>query len=94
MLFEKYLAHRKAILITLDDALFPKKDYLLQVYYLFAEFMAYSEHIDSQAVLDFMRDEFLEAGEIDIFQKVVKQFGISEKYEENFNLLHQTAVCH
>ena len=91
MSFEKYLANQKAIIITLDDALFPKKDYLLQVYYLFAEFMAYSAQIDSKAMLDFMREKFLAEGDVDIFEKTALEFRIAAKYKQNFNLLHETA---
>jgi len=91
MSFEKYLSHKKALIITLDDALYPKKDYLLQVYYLFSEFMAYSEQIDAKAIVDFMSKEYLENGEKDIFAKTAVNFNISDKYEHNFNLLFETA---
>ena len=91
MLFEKYLSHKKAIVITLDDALFPKKDYLLQVYYLFAEFIEYSEQIDSKLILDFMQHEYMAQGEIEIFEKTAMKYNIPQKYKENFSLLHETA---
>ncbi|SOD11668.1 haloacid dehalogenase [Pedobacter xixiisoli] len=91
MSFEKYLSNKKALIITLDDALYPKKDYLLQVYYLFSEFMAYSEQIDAKAIVDFMSKEYAENGEQSIFAKTATQFGIPEKYEQNFNLLFETA---
>lgn len=91
MSFEKYLSHKKALIITLDDALYPKKDYLLQVYYLFSEFMAYSEQIDAKAIVDFMSKEYLESGEQDIFAKTAAKFNIPDKYEHNFNLLFETA---
>lgn len=91
MSFEKYLSNKKALIITLDDALYPKKDYLLQVYYLFSEFMAYSEQIDAKAIVDFMSREYLESGEQDIFAKTAHEFNIPDKYEHNFNLLFETA---
>jgi len=91
MSFEKYLSNKKALVITLDDALFPKKDYLLQVYYLFSEFMAYSEQIDAKAIVDFMSKEYTEHGEQDIFVKTTTKFNIPDKYEHNFNLLFETA---
>lgn len=91
MSFEKYLNHKKAVVISLDDALFPKKDYLLQVYYLFAEFIEYSEQIDAKAILSFMSEEYAERGEHDIFAKTAAKFNIPEKYEHNFNLLFETA---
>lgn len=91
MSFEKYLSNKKALIISLDDALYPKKDYLLQVYYLFSEFMAYSEQIDAKAMIDFISKVYTEDGEQDIFAKTAAQFNIPDKYEHNFNLLFETA---
>lgn len=91
MSFDKYLSNKKAVIITLDDALFPKKDYLLQVYYLFSEFMAYSEQLDSKAVVAFMSKIYQEDGETQIFEKTATKFQIPEKYQQNFKLLHETA---
>ncbi|RZL39201.1 MAG: haloacid dehalogenase, partial [Pedobacter sp.] len=91
MSFDKYLSNKKAVIITLDDALFPKKDYLLQVYYLFSEFMAYSEQLDSKAVVAFMSKIYQEDGETEIFEKTAAQFQIASKYQQNFKLLHETA---
>lgn len=91
MSFEKYLSNKKALIITLDDTLYPKKDYLLQVYYLFSEFMAYAEQIDAKAIVDFMSKEYAENGEQNIFAKTAAQFSIPEKYEHNFTLLFETA---
>lgn len=91
MSFGKYLSNKKALIITLDDALYPKKDYLLQVYYLFSEFMAYSEQIDAKAIVDFMSEEYKNNGEQDLFKKTASKFDIPEKYEQNFDLLFETA---
>lgn len=91
MAFEKFLADKKAVAIVLDDALYPQKDYLLQVYYLFSEFMEYSEQIDAKAIIDFMSAEYEKAGSIDIFKKTADKFSIPEKYQHNFDLLHETA---
>ena len=91
MSFEKYLSNKKALIITLDDALYPKKDYLLQVYYLFSEFMAYTEHLDAKAIVEFMSEEYKTHGEQDLIKKTASKFNIPEKYEQNFNLLFETA---
>jgi len=91
MSFEKYISNKKALAITLDDALYPKKDYLLQVYYLFSEFMAYTEQLDAKAIVDFMSKDYNEHGAKNIFAKTAAQFGIPDKYEQNFNLLFETA---
>ena len=91
MSFEKYISNKKALIITLDDALYPKKDYLLQVYYLFSEFMAYSEQIDAKSIVDFMSEEYKTHGEQALFKKTAAKFDIPEKYHQNFNLLFETA---
>lgn len=91
MAFEKFLTDKKAVAIVLDDALYPQKDYLLQVYYLFSEFMAYSEQIDAKAIIDFMSSEYEKEGSSDIFAKTAAKFSIPEKYQHNFDLLHETA---
>ncbi|WP_461790285.1 haloacid dehalogenase [Pedobacter sp.] len=89
--FDKYLKAKKALIITLDDAIYPEKDYLLQVYYLFSEFMAYTEQFDAKLLLDFMKTEFDRSGAQAIFKKTAVKFGIEDKYEHNFDLLHETA---
>jgi hypothetical protein len=91
MFFDKYLNGKKALIITLDDTVYPEKDYLLQVYYLFSEFMAYTEQLDAKRLLDFMKAEFDRDGAQAIFQKTAVKFDIVSKYEHNFNLLHETA---
>lgn len=89
--FEKCLAQKKALIITLDNALYPEKDYLLQVYYLFSEFMAYTEQHDAKLMLDFMKEEFEKNGAAEVFNKAATKFGIDTKFEHNFNLLFETA---
>ncbi len=91
MAFETLLQHKKAFVFGLDDVLYPKKDYLLQVYYLFSEFMAYTEQLDSGAMIAFMQNEYLTNGADAIFDKTAAQFGIDNKYRHNFDLLHETA---
>lgn len=81
----------KSLVFMLDDVLYPQRDYLLQVYYLFSEFMAYTEQLDAKAIVGYMRAEYDREGAIDIFSKTALQFGIAEKYRNNFELLHQTA---
>ncbi len=91
MYFEKYLNDKKAVVINLDDALYPQKDYLLQVYYLFSEFMEYSEQIDAKAILKFMSEHYAAHQADQIFEVTAKAFSIPDKYQANFNLLHENA---
>jgi len=82
---------KQIVIFELDDVLYPEKDYLLQVYYLFAQFIEYSEQKNAQAILDFMRGEFEQSGVEDLFLKTSKAFEIDAKYQYNFDLLHQNA---
>lgn len=91
MAFEPFLKAKQGFIFGLDEVLYPQKDYLLQVYYLFAEFMAYTEQLDSKAIIAFMQTEYLEHGPQAIFSKTAKQFNIDGKYQHNFDLLHENA---
>lgn len=91
MAFEQYIKGKKAVVFGLDNVLYPEKDYLLQVYYLFAEFISYTEQMDAKEILAFMTSEYTANGEINIFEKTADKFNIPLKYSSNFILLHQTA---
>ncbi|GGE45101.1 FMN phosphatase YigB (HAD superfamily) [Pedobacter psychrotolerans] len=85
------LKNKEAVIFELDDVLFPEKDYLLQVYYLFAQFIEYTEQKDAGATLAFLQAEFKQNGVDELFDKTAAQFGIDAKYRYNFELLHQNA---
>ncbi|WP_316827747.1 HAD family hydrolase [Pedobacter miscanthi] len=87
----QYVKDKQLIIFELDDVLFPEKDYLLQVYYLFAQFIEYTEQKNAQPIISFMQTEYEKAGSAELFEKTAKQFGIDEKYKHNFDLLHQNA---
>lgn len=85
------LKNKEAVIFELDDVLLPEKDYLLQVYYLFAQFIEYTEQKDAGVTLAFLRAEFEQNGVDKLFDKTAAQFGIDPKYKHNFELLHQNA---
>jgi phosphoglycolate phosphatase-like HAD superfamily hydrolase len=91
MVFEQYIESKKNFIIGFDDVLFPEKDYLLQVYYLFAEFMEYTEQLDAKQITEFMQRHFFNHGSVNIFERTALEFGIPQKYEANFILLHENA---
>lgn len=83
---------KKAFVFELDNVLYPQKDYLLQVYYLFASFIEYIETVPAAADLTaFMKNVYEHHGAIDIFDKAKETFGIDEKYRDNFERLHISA---
>lgn len=91
MNFSTHTKDKKAFIFGLDNVIYPEKDYLLQVYYLYAEFLSYMGQMDSKAILSFMQLEFSKNGSVDIFDKTALQFNIESKYKENFQLLHLNA---
>lgn len=91
MATEDYIKKYGSFIFDLDDVLYPERDFLLQVYYLFANFMEYTEQLNAQEIIAFMKNEYETAGAAGIFDKTARMFPIPAKYEENFNLLHRTA---
>lgn len=84
-------ARKKAFVFELDDVLYPEKDYLLQVYYLFAGFLELKEMLDAGIVTKLMTDTYNQSGPAQVFNSVRERFLIDEQYRYNFDLLHQTA---
>lgn len=83
---------KKAFVFELDDVLYPEKDYLLQVYYLFANFLEYSEtYPPAGELVSFFKKAYEHAGTHLIFDKAAEAFGIDQKYRENFERLHRQA---
>ena len=82
---------KKAFIFELDDVLYPEKDYLLQVYYLFASFLEYKELLDAKVLTKLMTETYEHEGSANIFNRVQEKFLIDEAYRYNFNLLHTTA---
>jgi FMN phosphatase YigB (HAD superfamily) len=91
MAFERYLNNKQAFVFELDDVLYPQKDYLLQVYYLFAQFIEYAEQISADEILKSMQQTYVATGSEDIFEKTAAQFDIPLKYKVNFDLLFLSA---
>ncbi|WP_207535912.1 HAD hydrolase-like protein [Desertivirga arenae] len=83
---------KKAFVFEMDNVLFPEKDYLLQVYYLFANFLEYIEAFPPAAdVTNFFKKVYENHGSPLIFDKAREVFGFEEKYRENFERLHREA---
>ncbi len=91
MSFEKYLDKKEAFVFELDNVLYPEKDYLLQVYFLYAQFIEYAEQISASEIIKYVEITFLNEGKVDLYDKTTKQFNIPEKYRINFDLLLNNA---
>lgn len=83
---------KKAFIFELDNVLYPERDYLLQVYYLFASFIEYIETVPAADDLTaFLKNVYEHHGTLEIFDKAQATFRIDEKYRENFERLHVSA---
>ena len=93
MLKYKDLDHRKkAFIFELDDVLYPERDYLLQVYYLFSNFIEFTEAFPPATdLIEFFKKAYAHHGDDGIFDRVKEAFGINEKYRDNFDRLYYTA---
>lgn len=87
----QYIKDKDIVIFELDNVLFPEKDYLLQVYYLFAQFIEYTEQKNAQQIVEFMRAVYEEGGAGQVFEKTAEKFGLADTYKYNFDLLHQNA---
>lgn len=85
-------AHVKAVVFGLDDVLFPARDYLLQVYYLFANLLEYTATAPpAKELTEFLKATYDRHGQAGLFDRAVEVFAIDTKYKEAFDRLHVTA---
>ena len=89
MKYSDFDKRKNAFIFGLDDVIYPEKDYLFQVYYMFTGFLEYTELIDAKPITDFMVATYLDEGKDVVFDRTKEKFGIDEKYRINFHhLLH------
>lgn len=83
---------KSVYVFEVDDVLYPKRDYLLQIYYLFSNFVEYSEGRPlAQEMVAFMKETFETIGEETVFANTRAHFGLDETYRENFERLKANA---
>jgi|SRR6185503_2507974 len=78
---------KKAFIFELDNVLYPEKDYLYQVYYLFAAMLEYTELIDAKSATDLMVTTYNNEGKDVVFDRLKAKMDVDEKYRGNFNRL-------
>lgn len=92
MKFPNISEQKKVVIFEFDDILYPQKDYDLQVYYLFANFIEYLETFPpAQEVVYFIQKRYERHQNKGMFKEVAATFGIDAKYEENLKLLFKNA---
>jgi FMN phosphatase YigB (HAD superfamily) len=78
---------KKAFVFELDNVLYPEKDYLYQVYYLFAGLLEYTELIDAKKTTDLMVNTYNTDGKDVVFDRLTENIAVAGKYRDNFNQL-------
>jgi hypothetical protein len=89
--YETLINNHDGFVFDLDDVIYPKKDFLLQVYYLFAQFIEYTEQLEAAPIIEFMKKTYHELGETEVFEKTIERFHLEDKYRLNFDLLLSNA---
>jgi hypothetical protein len=72
--------------------LFTKRDFLLQVYYLFSNFVEFTNYEpNAQNLLNAFKRVYEDQGEDDVFQQVAQTYPQILDFKENFDRLHHQA---
>lgn len=82
---------KKAFVFELDNVLYPEKDYLYQVYYLFANLLEYTDLSDAKQTTELMVTTYNDKGEAAVFDELKFKLKVSEKYRKNLDDLLLTA---
>jgi len=81
----------QGFIFELDNVLFAEKEYLYQVYYLFAGFLEYTELLDAKVLVNLMVQIYEQEGANAVFNTLQERFKLDEKYRFNFEHLHTAA---
>src|ERR1700744_5252341 len=84
-------SRKKAFIFELDNVLYPEKDYLYQVYYLFAGLLEYTELTDAKQTTDTLIETYINQGKEFAFDGLKEKLNIDEKYRSNLKHLLLTA---
>jgi FMN phosphatase YigB (HAD superfamily) len=82
---------KKAFIFELDNVIYPEKDYLYQVYYIFASLLEYTENFDAKETTNLMVDTYNAEGSDRVFDRLKEKLNIDEKFRDNLNNLLITA---
>lgn len=91
MTYSEINKSKSAFIFELDNVIYPEKDYLFQVYYLFASAIEYTELIDAKKTTDLMVATYIQEGSEVVFDRAQKELAIEDKYRKNLEHLMLTA---
>ncbi|WP_400262381.1 HAD hydrolase-like protein [Sphingobacterium sp. SG20118] len=91
--YQDFPLDKQVFVFELDEVIYPKRDYLLQVYYLFANFLEFTETYPPQDdLVSFFKKHLDARGEEMIFEHAAEAFQFDLKYKEHFERLFVNAV--
>ena len=82
---------KTAFIFELDNVLYPEKDYLYQVYYLFTALLEYTELIDAKLATEILINTYKTEGKEFAFDRLKDKFNLSERFRYSLNNLLLTA---
>ncbi len=82
MVYSDIDTRKSAFIFELDNVLYPEKDYMFQVYYLFASMLEYTELWDAKAITAVMTQAWQEGGHSAVFDALKEKFNVDEKYRQ------------
>ncbi len=91
MKYNEFDNHKQAFIFELDNVLYPEKDYLYQVYYLFSNLLEYTTMADAKKTTAILVNAQVEKGKALAFDELKEKAGIDETYRAKLNELMQTA---
>ena len=80
-------SRKTAFIFELDNVIYPEKDYLYQVYYLFASYLEYTELLDAKKATELLINTYTTEGKEFVFDRLKEKLNIDEKYRQNLNNL-------
>lgn len=85
-------ADKQLYLFEVDDVLYPKRDFVLQIYYLFGQFVEFTESRPiAAAITQFMKEHYEADDTAGLLKVTQKEFDLLEDYSENFERLQANA---
>jgi len=78
---------KTAFIFELDNVLYPEKDYLYQVYYLFSNLLEYTELIDAKETTNLLINTYISEGNDVVFDGIKERFNVDEKYRSKLDNL-------
>ena len=76
---------KKAFIFELDNVLYPEKDYVYQVYYLFANLLEYTDLTDAKQTTELMVTTYNDKSGAAVFDELKAKLNIDEKYRRNLD---------